>query len=128
MLGYETCWVEVSFPGQNKPLLFCSFYRNIQKHCVISEEEEKEEKEEESQTSSDFNTNSNVFNLSEFKKELAAARNISEHIIIGGDWNAHHPAWLDKNVDCIGEAVFEFINSNNLYILNKYPYELHILQ
>src|SRR5947209_505520 len=29
--GYESCWVEVSISTQTKPILFCSFYRNIRK-------------------------------------------------------------------------------------------------
>ncbi|ETO12526.1 hypothetical protein RFI_24849 [Reticulomyxa filosa] len=110
MMGYESCWIEISYPGQNKPLLFCSIYRNIQKYEVNSEEDR-----------STFNNK--AFYLREFEKELVAARKISDHIIIGGDWNAHHPAWLDKNVDEIGEAILNFIISNNLHILNTYPFD-----
>ena len=31
IFGYESCWIEINFPGQSKSILFCSFYRNIQK-------------------------------------------------------------------------------------------------
>ncbi|ETO33161.1 viral A-type inclusion protein [Reticulomyxa filosa] len=34
-LGFESCWVEISCPGQKKPIIFCSFYRNIQRHSVM---------------------------------------------------------------------------------------------
>ncbi|ETO08756.1 hypothetical protein RFI_28632 [Reticulomyxa filosa] len=106
---------------QHKPLLFCSIYRNIQKYVVIADEEEEEE--EKGKEGNQLPFNANAFYLCEFKKELSAAKKISDHIIIGGDWNAHHPAWLDENVDEMGEAVLEFIISNNLHILNSYPYD-----
>ncbi|ETO06867.1 hypothetical protein RFI_30525, partial [Reticulomyxa filosa] len=117
MLGYESCWIEVSYPGQNKPLLFCSIYRNIQKHEVILQEDTKENKED------SIPFNNQAFYLCDFEKELSAAKKISDNIIIGGDWNAHHPAWLDKNVDKIGESILDFIIANNLHILNSYPFD-----
>jgi hypothetical protein len=55
-----------------------------------------------------------MFYLQEFEKELAAAQQITEHIVIGGDWNAHHPACFDQNCDSIGEEVLEFIAANDL--------------
>ncbi|ETO06818.1 reverse transcriptase, partial [Reticulomyxa filosa] len=70
-----------------------------------------------------FPFNTNAFHLCYFQKEVLAARQISEHIIIGGDWNAHHPAWLDKNIDEMGEAILEFITSNDLHILNSFPFD-----
>ncbi|ETO00136.1 hypothetical protein RFI_37323, partial [Reticulomyxa filosa] len=47
---------------------------------------------------------------------------ITEHIVIGGDWNAHHPAWLDHNTDDVGECILDFIVPNGLHILNKMPF------
>ena len=32
--GYESCWVEISYLGESKPIMFCSLYRNIQKTKV----------------------------------------------------------------------------------------------
>ncbi|ETO35534.1 hypothetical protein RFI_01529 [Reticulomyxa filosa] len=43
---------------------------------------------------------------------------MTEHIIIGGDWNAHHPAWLDHNIDDVNECTLDFIVSNELNILS----------
>ncbi|ETO36919.1 hypothetical protein RFI_00141 [Reticulomyxa filosa] len=43
--------------------------------------------------------------LDEFEKEVKDARKISELIVIGGDWNSHHTAWLDKTID---EINYEF--------------------
>ena len=35
------------------------------------------------------------FDLNSFEKEIISARNISQHIVIGGDWNAHNPiGWV----------------------------------
>ncbi|ETO07605.1 reverse transcriptase [Reticulomyxa filosa] len=69
------------------------------------------------------NNNNLSFHLDEFQKEIDAASKITKHIIIGGDWNAHHPAWLDKDIDDVGETILQFIISNNLHILNTYPYD-----
>ncbi|ETO09945.1 hypothetical protein RFI_27433, partial [Reticulomyxa filosa] len=95
VFGYESCWVEVSCPDQNRPLLFCSFYRNLQ--CKQS-------------------------NIQAFEQELHHAMKISEHIVIGGDWNAHHPAWLDHNTDGVGDCILDFIVSNGLDIINTLPF------
>ncbi|ETO01899.1 hypothetical protein RFI_35540 [Reticulomyxa filosa] len=54
--------------------------------------------------------------LKSFEKEVTEARKVTEHIVIGGDWNAHNPAWLDDNFDDIGEHVVDFIVNNNLHI------------
>ncbi|ETO35823.1 hypothetical protein RFI_01239 [Reticulomyxa filosa] len=35
----------------------------------------------------------------------------------------HHSAWLDKNIDDMGESVMDFIISNNLQIMNSSPFE-----
>ncbi|ETO08966.1 reverse transcriptase, partial [Reticulomyxa filosa] len=96
--------------------LLCSFYRNIQKQSVIYEGEEEEAKKSEQ------------FNLQAFEEELKEAQKITEHIIIGGDWNAHNPAWLDNNIDHIGEIVLDFIVSNNLHILNSLPFDTTFLK
>ena len=58
-----------------------------------------------------------------FEKELILALQITDNIIIGGDWNAHNPAWLDKNIDAVGEIILDFIITNNLHILNSMPYD-----
>ena len=112
--GYESCWVEISCPGETKPILFCSFYRNIQRTSIKYEDSIMELDEKEHQIPS--------FDLTEFEKELRKAQEITKNIIIGGDWNAHHPAWLDKNTDSIAEYVLDFIFNNNLHILNDYPF------
>ncbi|ETO01627.1 hypothetical protein RFI_35813, partial [Reticulomyxa filosa] len=44
-------------------------------------------------------------------------------IVIGGDWNAHHSAWFDKDIDDVGESVMDFIINNNLQILNSSPFD-----
>ncbi|ETO15046.1 hypothetical protein RFI_22318, partial [Reticulomyxa filosa] len=35
--GYESCWVEISCPGQKKSIMFCSFYRNNNLNILNSE-------------------------------------------------------------------------------------------
>ncbi|ETO36671.1 hypothetical protein RFI_00392, partial [Reticulomyxa filosa] len=55
----------------------------------------------------------------------SAAQKITEHIIIG-DWNAHHPAWLDQNTDDVGDCILDFITSNGLHIINTLPYQVLI--
>ncbi|ETO25032.1 hypothetical protein RFI_12111 [Reticulomyxa filosa] len=76
---------------------------NIQKHEVISEDA-KGNKEDRRPS------NNKAFYLSKFEKEFSTARKISDHIIIVDDWNAHHPAWLDKNVDEVGESILDLLS------------------
>ncbi|ETO08417.1 endonuclease/reverse transcriptase, partial [Reticulomyxa filosa] len=56
-------------------------------------------------------------------KEIKEARKITNFIVIGGDWNAHHSAWFDKDIDDIGESLIDFIINNNLQILNSSPFD-----
>lgn len=114
VLGYESCWVEISHPNQKQPILFCSLYRNVQNQRVVFGDEENSIKQLFS---------GQIFDLEAFEQELKFALQVSQHILIGGDWNAHHPAWLDKNVDAIGEVVLDFITANNLHILNSMPFD-----
>jgi exonuclease III len=101
-LGYKSCWVEMRLPTQRKPVMLCSFYRNLHKTKVLYSVNEEDQ----------IAPALLSFDLKSFEKELTAARDISEHILIGGDWNAHHPAWLDEEADEIGESVLEFIVNN----------------
>ncbi|ETO15681.1 hypothetical protein RFI_21684 [Reticulomyxa filosa] len=93
--GYESCWVEISCPGQKKSII----YEEDQIVPAIV-----------------------CFDLNLFEKELKEAKKITEHIVIGGDWNAHPSAWLDENIDEVGEHVSDFIINNNLNILNSSPH------
>lgn len=112
--GYESCWIQIFCPGQKKSIMFCSFYRNIKKVEISYEVKTQEDYKA---------SNIMSFRLDEFEKEVKTAHSISEHIIICGDWNAHNPAWLDKNTDEIGHIVLEFIFKNNLHILNNLPFD-----
>ncbi|ETO16419.1 hypothetical protein RFI_20919 [Reticulomyxa filosa] len=60
---------------------------------------------------------------SAFEQELQSAMKMTEYIIIGGDWNAHHPAWLDHNIDDVGECILDFIVSNGLHIITTLPFD-----
>ncbi|ETO36683.1 hypothetical protein RFI_00379, partial [Reticulomyxa filosa] len=64
----------------------------------------------------------NQFNIQAFEQELQFAQKITEHIVIEGDCNAHHPAWLDQNTDDVGESILDFIVSNGLHIINALPF------
>ncbi|ETO04812.1 hypothetical protein RFI_32584 [Reticulomyxa filosa] len=66
-----------------------------------------------------------IFNIQAFEQELQYAMKMTEYIIIGGDWNAHHPAWSDHNIDDVGECTLDFIVSNGLHI-NTLPFDLHV--
>ena len=68
-----------------------------------------------------------TFNLT-FEQELQSARQITDLIVIGGDWNAHHSAWLDQNTDEIGEDILDFIVLNDLHILNQMPFDCTFLK
>ncbi|ETO06568.1 hypothetical protein RFI_30823 [Reticulomyxa filosa] len=61
-------------------IIFCSFYRNIQKIAARYHQEED-----------GINLISAIvcLNLGAFENE------IKDFIVIGGDWNAHHSAWFD---------------------------------
>ncbi|ETO08846.1 hypothetical protein RFI_28541 [Reticulomyxa filosa] len=92
--------------------MFCSFYRSLHKTNVKYKLKPED----------DVVPTLLCFNLDIFEQEVAAARKVTELIIIGGDWNAHHPAWLDENIDNIGENVLYFIVQNGLQILNSSPF------
>ncbi|ETN97410.1 hypothetical protein RFI_40119, partial [Reticulomyxa filosa] len=64
-----------------------------------------------------------TFNFQAFEQELQSATKMTEYIVIGGDWNAHHPAWLDQNIDDVGECILDFITSNGLHIINTLPFD-----
>ena len=113
-LGYESCWVEISCPGERKSILFCSFYRNLQKSKINYHPEEEQDVEPIPAIL--------CFNLDMFEKELIEARKITEYIIIGGDWNSHNPVWLDETIDETSEIIVDFINGNNLQVLNHASY------
>ncbi|ETO10771.1 hypothetical protein RFI_26606 [Reticulomyxa filosa] len=66
--------------------------------------------------------NASSLTFKHLSKKLHHAMKISEHIIIGGDWNAHHPAWLDHNTDDVGDCILDFIVSNGLNIINTLPF------
>ncbi|ETO00592.1 reverse transcriptase, partial [Reticulomyxa filosa] len=63
------------------------------------------------------------FNLDAFENEIKEARKITDFIVIGGDWNANHSAWFNKDIGDIGESVMDFIINNNLHILNSSPFD-----
>ena len=106
--------MEISHPSQKQPILFCSFYRNLQSQNIIFGDENDSIQQQ---------TPGHAFNLQVFEQELKSAFQVSQHIVICGDWNAHHQAWLDQNADTIGEAVLDFITSNNFHILNTMPFD-----
>ncbi|ETO35100.1 hypothetical protein RFI_01974 [Reticulomyxa filosa] len=101
-----------SCPGQRKSIMFCIFYRNLQKTFVRYDRSSQEEDQ--------IIPAIVCFDLNLFEKELAAAMKITKHIVIGCDWDANS-AWLDENIDEIGEYIVYFIN-NNLNILNSNPF------
>src|ERR1700733_12919277 len=113
LFGYESCWIIVSCPLNSKPIIFCSFYRNLSYSNVYYDEYDY----------NNCDTYQNIFNLKMFEYELSEAKKISPHIVIGGDWNAHNPVWLDQNSDIVGETVLDFIVENQMHILNSLPFD-----
>ncbi|ETO29246.1 hypothetical protein RFI_07876 [Reticulomyxa filosa] len=69
------------------------------------------------------NLQCNHFNIQAFEQELQPGMKMTEYIVIEGDWNAHHPAWLDHNIDDVGECILDFIVSNRLDIINTLPFD-----
>ena len=107
--------------NRTNPSCFASLYRNLQKRVVMYDGSVQDDQETPSPAIVYFDLNS-------FEKEVQEAKKVSQNIIIGGDWNAHHPAWNDDDVDHIGENILDFIN-NNMHILNsssfRHTFEKH---
>ncbi|ETO15585.1 ribonuclease HI [Reticulomyxa filosa] len=71
-----------------EPILLFSFYKNIQRQLVIYEGFPDEEKYEQFK-----------FNIQAFEEELKVSQQVTEHIIIGGDWDAQNPlGWTIMNI------------------------------
>lgn len=117
--GYETCWVELKWPG-HKSIIICSVYRDPErKRTDTGAASDMSESDSESDEEK-----AGVFKLSHFERELADAQREAKtnNFIIGGDWNAHNPAWCSRDLDSVGRDVFDLFFNQNMHILNSFPY------
>lgn len=53
------------------------------------------------------------------KRALAGTKRRRAGVIIGTDANSKHTVWGSSNTNAIGESLFDFVCSKNLYICNR---------
>ena len=91
--NYHCTWVKILLQN-NKPLLFCSYYRPNNKHKI------------------------SVFDLSYDIQQVRSKEN-TDYLTIGGDFNLQHPSWGAITTDKLSHSILDLCCEENFAIINN---------